>query len=100
MLQGIILGLADKISSKEGPTVFLVQEANIKKIQTINRIPCFFISISFMSSYSASPVILKTTGEDSALQYTVIVLSKCSGSSALYVTFSNIEFPGRTGSLE
>lgn len=53
-----------------------------------------------MSSYSASPVILKTTGEDSALQYTVIVLSKCSGSSALYVTFSNIEFPGRTGSLE
>ena len=73
------LGLADRISSKEGPTVFLVQEANIKKIQTINRIPCFFISISFMLSYSASPVILKTTGEDSALQYSVIVLSKCSG---------------------
>ena len=35
------------------------------------------------NNYSESPVIFKRTNEGLALQYTVIVLSKCSGWSAL-----------------
>ena len=45
----------------------------------------FNCSRSFIPSisYFASPLIFNTNGEVSALQYTVIVLSKCSGCSAL-----------------
>lgn len=50
--------------------------------------------------YWAVPIIRKTIGEDAVLQYTVMVLSKCSGCSALYVTHNSKLSLGLTGFLK
>lgn len=47
--------------------------------------------------YCALPVILSFTGDMSVLQYTMIVLSKYAGLSALYVIFILAQLSGRIG---
>lgn len=63
-------------------------------------LPFRYVYLSFNPVHLASPVSFNKIGEDSALQYTCMVLSKCSGCSALYVTSKETEPFGRIGSPE
>ena len=62
----------------------------------------FLFLIRYLSHlpYWAVPIIRKTIGEDAVLQYTVMVLSKCSGCSTLYVTHNSKLSLGLTGFLK